>query len=103
MGSVSLEGWKTYLAGAMSILAGVVGLYFHIKQPDSPMALQPEAAWAMISGGLAVIGIGHKLDKNTAAVKESAAVSAAATVEAGDKTAATTAAAVTSAAMMNKG
>lgn len=103
MDGVTIDGWKTYLAGAMAIMAGIVGLYYHFKQPDSPLALQPEIAFQMIAGGLGIIGLGHKLDKNTAAVKEAAVVNATATADAGTKTANATAAAVNTAATMNKG
>jgi hypothetical protein len=49
------DGWKTYVAGGLLIAWGVGGLLMGKHTQDQAMEYVGE--------GLAVIGIGHKLDK----------------------------------------
>ena len=54
-----MSGWKTWIA-----VAGAVGLgVYKLSQGDV------EGGITAIVGGLSLLGIGHKLDKNTAAVR----------------------------------
>ena len=48
------KGYKTYIAGALSIIWGIGGLYFGLHGSD--------AAVAFISGGLGMIGVRHHLE-----------------------------------------
>jgi hypothetical protein len=50
-----MGGWKTWLAAIGSIVWGVGGYLSGAHELD--------AAAAFVSGGLAMIGLGHKLDK----------------------------------------
>lgn len=64
-----LDGYKTKIGGLGLILSGLVGL-INLMFPDTvpfpPMDL--ESAVTNIAGGFAVLGIGGKLEKQTAAV-----------------------------------
>jgi hypothetical protein len=51
-----MRGWKTYLAGSMSILFG-------ISQLIISNGASVNESIAYILGGLAAVGIGHKVDK----------------------------------------
>lgn len=79
-----LSGWKTYCAAAVLILTGlatietgIAGGIQHYSDPSSPTALDTDQMLATftkgalaIGSGLGLIGIGHKLDKNTTAIKD---------------------------------
>lgn len=56
------DGKKTYLAGLGAMLsgAGMVLNGFLAQDWD-----QINAGWQMLLGGLAVVGVGHKLDKQS--------------------------------------
>ena len=73
----ALSGYKTYLAGVASILIGLtgaIGLLF----PDLklPVMTIPQIG-AAFTAGMAAFGIGHKMDKNTAAINNQTEVLAA--------------------------
>lgn len=67
-----LDGYKTKIGGVGLILSGIVGI-INVMFPDTvPFPeMTIEAAITNIGGGFAVLGIGGKLDKNTAAVEAS--------------------------------
>ena len=50
-----MKGWKTWLAAGASIAWGIVGLATNLHDMD--------VAVGFITGGLALIGIGHKIEK----------------------------------------
>lgn len=50
-----MSGWKTWLAAGSSVLWGVGGWLGGIHEAD--------VAVGFITGGLAMIGIGHKIEK----------------------------------------
>ena len=50
-----MKGWKTWLAGIGSILWGVIGIVTGTHDL--------EVGIGFITGGLGIIGIGHKLEK----------------------------------------
>jgi hypothetical protein len=50
-----MSGWKTWVAAAGAILWGVGGWLAEQHGPD--------VAIGFITGGLALIGIGHKIEK----------------------------------------
>lgn len=56
----AVNGWKMYIAGFALIALGC----YEISQG------QVDNGATHIAAGLAAIGVGHKLDKNTEAVKE---------------------------------
>jgi ABC-type cobalamin transport system permease subunit len=58
-----LDGRKTYLGGVGLILTGVVGLIGHIVPDMNLPKVSVDNALASISAGLAVFGIGHKIEK----------------------------------------
>jgi len=78
-----LDGYKTLLGGILAVLTGsamaltgAAGLIAGFVDPTGPYAMDPLKAWTAITtglataaGGLSVMGIGHKLEKNTQAVK----------------------------------
>lgn len=49
-----MKGWKTYVAAAGMAILGVIS----ITQGDVPGGVQ------QIMGGLALIGLGHKIEKS---------------------------------------
>lgn len=55
-----IEGWKTKAAAVGAILGGVSIIIKSVIDLDFSGV---EAGYAMIISGLAVLGIGHKLDK----------------------------------------
>jgi len=59
-----LDGKKTYLGGAGLILTGVVGLLGYVVPDQGLPQMEVEACIGYISGGLAVFGIGHKVQKS---------------------------------------
>lgn len=58
-----LSGYKTILGGFGMILTGVVGLIYHFTDTTNQMALGFPEAITLITGGLGILGIGHKIDK----------------------------------------
>ena len=50
-----MKGWKTWVAAAGSILWGVGGLLANLHDVD--------VCLAFVTGGLALVGIGHKVEK----------------------------------------
>lgn len=50
-----MKGWKTWVAAVGSILWGVGGLVAGVHDPDT--------CAAFVTGGLALVGIGHKVEK----------------------------------------
>jgi hypothetical protein len=67
-----LDGYKTKIGGVGLILYGLIGA-INIMFPGTipGVELTIDATIGSLSGGFAIIGIGGKIDKNTAAVKES--------------------------------
>jgi hypothetical protein len=64
-----LSGYKTYIAGGASIIYGLIGI-LGIMFPDQKLPqMDTNTAFGYISAGLAVIGVGHKIEKNTQAVE----------------------------------
>ena len=55
-----MSGWKTWAAGIGMILSGIAGLLVGFSG-DGEINL--EANLALITGGLGLIGVGHKIDK----------------------------------------
>ena len=51
-----MTGWKTWTAAASSVLYGVVGLIFGLHSAD--------VAMGFVVSGLALVGIGHKIEKS---------------------------------------
>lgn len=51
-----MKGWKTYLAGGVSVLFG-------IGQLVATGGASINESMAYILGGLATVGVGHKIDK----------------------------------------
>lgn len=55
-----MTGWKTWAAGIGSILGGAAMIANSFATGDySHMA----EGWGLVVGGLAIIGIGHKVDR----------------------------------------
>lgn len=50
-----MSGWKTWTAAAGSILWGIGGYLAGVHDVD--------VAVAFVTGGLAMLGVGHKIDK----------------------------------------
>jgi len=61
--SLPMNGNKTYISGILMIVIGVSGGIMSVVQPESPFAMPLEKAVELVVGGLAILGIGHKLDK----------------------------------------
>ena len=51
-----MKGWKTWAAAGLSVVYGIAGWALGIHGPD--------VAVSFISGGLALVGIGHKIEKS---------------------------------------
>ncbi len=63
-----LNGYKTYGAGAGMILLGLLH-FINLLWPGTVSQVPPadfNAASTEVTAGLALIGIGHKMDKSTA-------------------------------------
>lgn len=68
-----LDGKKTAVAGVASLLSGLAGIAAQIvplieaKDASAWLAfaqhLPQDQSWALVVGGLAVLGIGHKVEK----------------------------------------
>lgn len=50
-----MRGWKTWTAGILSIVYGAVGWLVDLHGPDN--------AWSFIVNGIAILGLGHKIEK----------------------------------------
>lgn len=71
----AVDGYKTYVAAALGILSGLAGVGQELLTPlsahDAGAALAvlrhlpQDPAWLALVGGLATLGVGHKLDKAT--------------------------------------
>jgi len=57
-----LSGWKTVSSGVAMMITGA-GMIVKELVADAPNWDQIQAGWTMVVGGLAVLGLGHKLDK----------------------------------------
>ena len=65
-----LDGHKTQIAGAGSILLGILGI-IRVMYPDIKIVdLSLEQSLAAIIGGLTALGLGGKLDKVKSVLKE---------------------------------
>ncbi len=83
-----LDGLKTYLAAAVSILTGIVGIIQEFRPAlDAHDAatvwsliqgLPNDQSWLMIVAGLGILGIGHKLEKAAGVAEPSPPISLAA-------------------------
>lgn len=65
-----LDGQKTYLAGIGLMLWALAGFALTVAGVDSPAALDANAALQHFLEGLAVLGVGHKVEKLTNATKD---------------------------------
>jgi hypothetical protein len=66
---MDIKGWKTKTAGVLGILIGLLsGAMYFIGGADATGALPPGDAMMVITGGLAVVGLGDKLSKLTATI-----------------------------------
>ena len=63
---VAMSGWKTKLGGIAGILTGVGAGIQGFTTGDWAQVFQ---GWLIAVGGLTALGVGHKRDKMTAAVK----------------------------------
>ena len=63
---IEVSGWKTRLAGIAAILTGGGAAMKAILDGDFSGAWE---GWLILVGGLTALGLGHKLDKLTGAVK----------------------------------
>ena len=58
-----MKGWKTWLAALGSVLWGIGGWLADLHGPD--------VAIGFVTGGLAMVGLGHKIEKQAAETKAS--------------------------------
>ena len=58
-----LDGYKTKLGGFGMLFTGLAGLIYHFVDSANAMALSFPEAIALITGGLGILGIGHKIQK----------------------------------------
>lgn len=65
---IEMRGWKTKLGGIAVILSGLAYAINGLLTNDFTAMLQ---GFAAAGGGLGAIGLGHKVDKNTEAIKSS--------------------------------
>jgi len=71
-----MTGWKTILSAMVSILYGVGGMALGLHDASEMMGF--------VIAGIGMLGVGHKLDKNTAAVHENTEVAVAVGAGAGN-------------------
>ena len=64
-----LDGYKTILGGIGLILSGIAGLIGWMWPDSNLPPMELEQAVTSISAGLVAIGLGHKGDKLTTAIK----------------------------------
>jgi len=68
-----VDGYKTKISAAISILSGLAGVLEHLSPALAAhnagqvfavlKAMPSDPAWIMLVGGLGLLGIGHKIDK----------------------------------------
>ena len=63
---VAMSGWKTKLAGIAGLLTGAGAAIHGFTTGDWAQVYQ---GWLIAVAGLGALGVGHKLDKVTQAVK----------------------------------
>ena len=56
-----MSGWKTYLAGIGTILLGVSQVAMALGAPEAGTSIN--GGVQTVLAGLAIVGIGHKIDK----------------------------------------
>lgn len=56
-----MNGYKTYIAGGGTILLGLAQTLLAVSSPETSATVQD--GLQSILAGLAIIGVGHKLDK----------------------------------------
>jgi len=64
---VVMTGWKTKLGGIALILTGAGMIATGVANGNFDVVTQ---GLALAGGGLTALGLGHKIDKNTQAVKD---------------------------------
>lgn len=65
-----MSGWKTWVAGIGGILAGLGVVAAGVVHDGGIDWTAVQNGGAAVLAGFGVLGLGHKLDKNTDAVKE---------------------------------
>jgi len=66
-----MDGWKTKIAGSLMIAGAACGLALHfITEPDVAGSLTIEQAATAAIAGMAVLGLGGKLQKIIDAIKK---------------------------------
>ena len=63
--SLPLSGNKTYITGVIMVVTGISGAVMKVIEPESPIALPFDRCLELVLGGLAILGIGHKIDKTS--------------------------------------
>ncbi len=63
--SLPFSGNKTYITGIIMLVVGISGAVMKVIDPESPLALPFDRSLELVLGGLATLGIGHKIDKST--------------------------------------
>ncbi len=63
--SVPMSGWKTKAGGIGMILTGAGSILTALSGADGFSFDSIQGGIALITGGLAVLGIGHKIEKQT--------------------------------------
>jgi len=73
------DGYKTKIGGFGLILLGIIGIINFIWPDIVPGVphMSLEESIGSVTGGCVALGIGGKIDKNTAAVKEASSVAKA--------------------------
>ena len=56
-----MSGWKTYLAGIGTILLGISQVAMALGAPEAGTSIN--GGVQTVLAGLAIVGIGHKIDK----------------------------------------
>ena len=54
------SGWKTTFGAIGTIVLGIAGMVIYLSDPDSPNAIPPTEAVALITVGLSMLGLGDK-------------------------------------------
>ena len=52
-----MKGWKGYTGAIGTMLTGFIGLLLHFVAPESSAAMDPQAAFALITAGFSLFGI----------------------------------------------
>lgn len=61
-----MKGYKTWIASVGSMAAGIAMIADGLSTSDTPMGIDPNKIYQgimMILAGLALVGIGHKIEK----------------------------------------